>query len=258
MTLLEVMIGFALLIPIMLGFSYMALGSASLNRKTEMLVAGSNAITAQMASVVAASADNQDIAHGTAKGFVRYLRELESEVASKGADYPVKVQYYAAQGILRYDFPVAALGAITGNITTVSTTVDQRAKTAARGVMYVYLRENAVPREFYAWNNLEGVGAGERSEANDSTFFDMNADGKNDGDFSDLLTGSEGKYVSSDLSSLPISISLMYYPSQNYMAKAEANLEVLSGTLPDTGYAQMSFTRNYIINDSSVLGLDFY
>lgn len=256
MTLLEVMMCIALLIPMLLGFSYMALGSAQLNRKTEMVVAGTNAISAKMATIAAAASDNWITADGSnAKGFVKYLRDLRdvSDSPSVSGNVPYRITWHNSEGILVYEFAVAHPGAKVGDATFVDASLESAQYDLARGVMYVYLREDAVPADFYTWSDLQLSGGSETLAANGKTFFDMNGDGKGNGDFANLLTGSSY----SDLMSLPVSVSVMYYPSKKYFEQAR-DLPVGPGNYPDTGYSTVSVTRNYIINNSSVLGLGFY
>lgn len=252
------MIGFALLIPILLGFSYMTLASSSLNRKTELLVAGTNAISAQMAVMTSAATDNRILGHGNAKGFVWYLRTLQGIVGANPT-YPIRVQLDAGQGILVYEFPIAAPGAVTGEVTNVNTSVQQGQYDLARGVMFVYLRENSVPADFYEWNDLQATGGGETATPSGNTFFDMDGDGLGTGIFTDLITGPTSSFSSSGLSSLPVSVSIMYYSRRQDLEDAQNYAHsVRAGSFPDTSYTNVSVTRNYIISDSSILGLGVY
>lgn len=259
-TLLEVMIGLLLMTGMLLGFSYMALGSANLNRKTELLVTATNIIDGQMGAVISAAADNKSSGHGQAKGFVLYLRKLE-EIVRLRPDYPIKVEYNAGRGILRYEFPVAAPGLVVGDMKTVTNLpVDKRHYMLGRGIMHVYLKESDVPEMFRSWDDCQqAVNPGDPDTWTGvtKTYFDMNSDGDGNDDFSNLLTIPEVGYPAVDLKMLPVSITVMYYPNIKYKNLSYAAGIADSG-LPDPTYSIAAVTRSYVINDSSVLGLGLY
>ena len=120
MTLLEIMIGLALLVAISLGFLYTAMGTVRVNRMTEQEVSGTNAISGQLDAVMTAALDNSSLAHGTAKGLILYLQRLHGIVGNE-ANYPIRVALDSSSGILYYEFPVAMPGSAPSRATTDST-----------------------------------------------------------------------------------------------------------------------------------------
>lgn len=257
MTLLEVTISLALMVATLVGFSYMALGTASLNRRTELVVSATNAMGKQLSAIsaIANSTENRKEADGAAKAMVLYLRNLRNVVASK-SDYPVRVDWLPSIGVIRYEFPVAVPGDITGEIATVTGNAKVRQNAVGRGVLYAYLNESSVSSTFYNWKTYYSTGLSESSGLN---HFDMDGDGQPGGDFSSLMTASVNKYPASTLKTLPISVALMYYTRAKDLEDARqweaSNPNDLYGA---QAYASFSLTRDYIINDSAVLGLGVY
>ena len=262
MTLLEVMIGLALLVAISLGFLYTAMGTVKLSRMTELEVAGTNAVSGQLDSVMTAAIDNSSLAHGTAKGIVLYLKKLEA-IVGNAAGKPVRVALDSSSGILYYEFPVAAPGAMTSVSATDSTsTLEDRQYPLAKGVMMVYLREkntsgvSPVPGFFYSWNDLNYSSTGEDSVPSGNSFFDMDGDGENTGDFTGLFTGAVELYPSSPLVSIPVTIMVRYYSSTANIAR-DANGS-LPGFADEMDSSSVSLVRHFIINNDSVIGLGIF
>lgn len=259
MTLLEVMISLSLMLAALVGFSYLALGTAALNRRTEVLVAATNTISKQLSAItaVANSTENRREAGTAAKALVLYLRTLKDVVDPKiSDDYPVRVDWLDSEGVIRYEFPISAPGAITGDITTVNAPAQNRQSETGRGVMYVYLMEDKVPTSFYDWKTYRNDGT---TIPNSFSHFDMDGDGEPHGDFTDLKTLSASKYRSSKLKTIPISVTVQYYSKASDLALARDWEAANPGRLyRSDSYASFSLTRDYVINDASVLGLGIY
>lgn len=259
MTLLEVTISVALMIVTLVGFSYMALGTASLNRRTELVVSATNAMGKQLSAIsaIANSTENRKEADGAAKAMVLYLRNLQNVLDVKNdSDYPVRVDWLSGVGVIRYEFPVAVPGAITGEIAAVPGNAALRQNAVGRGVLYAYLKESNVSSTFYNWKTYYSTGL---SESNGLNHFDMDGNGLPGGDFSSLMDDSVNKYPASTLKTLPISVTLMYYNKRTDLdAARQWEADHPNDLYGAQAYASFSLTRDYIINDSAVLGLGVY
>lgn len=261
MTLLEVMIALGILTMLTVAFLSSALATVHMNRVTELEVAGTNTITAQLDAMIAASREsdnrNEVTARSSAVAMVYYLRRVMDNTSDMGRDYPIQVSLDQASGVLTYQFPVSNPDELVGGHVISSTrTVAQNQSRQARGVVYVYLRERNIPARFYQWLDLQDAGGGETSTASeDATFFDMNGDGSDDGDFTRLMTASEsvGLFEDADFqfSSLPITIHLRYYGSPGNMARDTTDNTPGFNTTSDNSL--VSLTRSFIINDASVI-----
>lgn len=252
MTLLEIMIGLALLVSISVAFLYSAMSTVRVNKMTELEIAGTNAIGAQLDTVIAASRDNRDVSHGAAKGLIWYLRDLRESI-SGGANTPIRVAWNGSEGTLVCEFPVPEPGQTASGVVTGSSTLADRQYDMGIGVMTVYLKENQVPAGFFEWDDMNEASDGSVIlSSSGQTYFDMNADGESGGDFSNLVTGDKNAvYVGSDLSSLPVSITVRYYDSERYKNVDHDGVNV--GFIDGNNSAVISLTRNYIINDTTVM-----
>lgn len=249
-TLLEIMFALGLLVVLALGFLYSAMSTVRLNRMTELEVAATNAIAAQLDSMIAASRDNESLAGGIANGMVFYLEKVHD--ATKGiTGHPIRMNLNTTTGVLTYEFPIAEPGHVTGGITTADTRLRETQYELGVGVMEVYLKEEYIPAAFYAWNNLKRTGAVETVDPADNTYFDMNKDDKKTGDFTPLFLNARTSFGQADylIDSLPITVTIRYYASKDALDNDKEDLK--PGFKENSDGSVFSKSRNFILNHAT-------
>jgi hypothetical protein len=260
MTLLEIMLALSILVAISIGFLFTAMGTVRLNRMTELEISGSNIISGQLDALMTAGLDNRDLAHGTAKGIVLYLQRLNTIIGSGAMDPDNPIRINMQNGVLYYEFPVTNAGYVPGAPVTAgpgaAMPLHERQYPLARGVVEIYLKEDVVPAVFREWNDLNHVDhSSDDVTPVQNTFFDMDGDQKNGGDFTALFTNSVNTYPSSKLTSLPVSITIHYYANADMMTRA-INMGPMLSNDPST--SSLYLGRRFIVNNDSVIGLGIY
>lgn len=256
-SLIEVVLVFALLTSAVLSLLFTAMGAVRLNRLTELEVAGSNVINGQLNTLLAIARDNRQLAGGIAKGALYYMQELENKLPSQ--PYPVWVKLEG--NVLYYEFAIPEPGKSLPGLVTVggsylrSSDDSLRDNTygLARGVMEFYLNEKNVPNQFLTWSDINASGSGEVYTEVVRTFYDMDADNKDTGDFSDLMGASSAKYAASKLASLPVVVRLRYYRNVDDLEAEKDSSR--PGFISGVDSSIISFSRSYVINDSGILGV---
>ncbi|MCC8190821.1 MAG: hypothetical protein LIP77_09355 [Planctomycetes bacterium] len=255
MTLIEVMVGFAVLTSLSVAFLYSAASTVKLSRLLELEVAGSKAISSQLDGVLAAARDNinSDTVTSAPEGLVYYLRQMRAKLSGMPSTYPIKVEANTSYNVVYYEFPVPVPGVATGNIVGADIDVEAQQYPLGRGVMEVFLEESKVPSDFYEWNNLNLSGSTEVVSAADNQFFDMDGDGYNTSNFITLFTGTFNG--GSGLRSLPLRVSVRYYANEDAMNADKNGLTPGFAYPPESANALVSLTRYYIVTATSVVGL---
>lgn len=243
------MFALGLLVILALGFLYSAMSTVRLNRMTELEVAATNAIAAQLDSMIAASRDNEREAplNSIPNAVVFYLEKVHAHTKDI-SDHPIRIALNTTTGVLTYEFPIAEPGHITGGITTAETKLAETQYQLGVGVMEIYLKEEYIPASFYSWNDLKKVGASETANPADNTFFDMNSDNEKMGDFTPLFLGTG---VSADyrIESLPITVTIRYYASKEALTKDKDAAK--PGFKENYDGSIFSMSRNFIINTAT-------
>lgn len=238
-TLLEVVMAVAILTLVFLATLLELFAVVRQNRLTAMEITATNVMRRQLEEAVAAAGDNQKAAKGAAKGVVRYLMAIRDRLDTRAAGaYPVVVATDRAAGTITYEFVVPAPGSASRDLTSAAAD-EQNAYDRARGRMIVYLRENAVPTDFSVWNNMKAGTTGPTPAR--LAGFDMNGDGKLDGDFLALTENAMGgvdRYAETSMFSLPVRFQVDFYPS---VAAKNADRPFYTST------------RNRIINDDAIV-----
>lgn len=214
-TLLEIMFALGLLVILALGFLYSAMNTVRLNKMTELEVSATNAIAAQLDSMIAASRDDKELANSNIPTNMILYIEKVYKATKDIPDYPIRIDLNTTTGVLLYEFPIAEPGHITGGIATADTNLKKSQYPLGLGVMEVYLKEDHVPEKFYTWNDLKKTGATETASPANNTFFAMDSDDDNTADFTPLFLNSKTAVGSADylIKSLPVTVTIRYYGS---------------------------------------------
>lgn len=253
-TLLEIVVSLSILSMVTVGSLYATGNMVKLNKLSMLELAASSVIDSEMARMTSISANrtHQSYGGGTAKAFVYYLKHYseylkdEADASQYRFDRIGMRNGTDSSGVLIFEFPVPTPG--YARISSLSLADAQRGDLIGVGCMEVYLDESEVPEEFFRWSRVEEGGIVTDPSAM-LTFFDMNNDEANGGNFVNLYNpGNSSDYGGSGLRNLPIRLNVRYY---NTFSALEADRSS-SGVGFDFDNAVVTIQRDFLITDKYV------
>jgi hypothetical protein len=226
-----------------------------MNKLTEMRIAALNAINVQMNELLSAAAEkarSDVVADSPAKGLLLTLRDRQiylDRFSEAPDEFPYRITFNQAAAILTYEFMVPLPGGRASGIADSTEEIMRRHSGRARGALTVYLREDAVPKQFLEWGNSKESGD---LIAWDHDWFPMEPiqGAKGTGDFTGIFSGSSPDWDSYNLANLPIALTVRYYTTDE-QAKADSLVPNGENRL-DWGTAQIGASRFYIITPNSL------
>lgn len=238
-TLIEVMVSIAIFVMLALSSLYFVASQVAANRVTRLRVDANNTLRAKVEEMLTAANiwrgadDGSTGAHnGTAKGMIRFLRHIQTEVASRGANYPIRVTEDTTAGTATYTFLVSHQGTNTPATSALAGLVTSTSNPLAIGTITLFLNESRVPAEFHSWNDLSSTNP---ATPGGIAGFDMDGDGLFTRSFTLNLPDNTPLYA------IPARADIQYYRNAQ-------DLAARSGALYST-------ERFFLINDAT-LGKD--